>query len=174
MIAGRRLLRPFEAAGRIPLTIYLFTSLLMMWFVFAPWGLDLFGVWGQAQMLAVSMVVIAAELVAANVWLKYYDNGPMEWLWKSLAYQRREPFRKSRSEPPDALPGEIRMRVHGAHASRLRRRIEQPRVSPLGMVAAKQRRTPAPSAAAGNPAGGLHHEIGAVFDQPGIHSHDLE
>jgi uncharacterized protein len=105
--AGRRLLRPFEAAGRIPLTIYLFTSLLMMWFVFAPWGLDLFGVWGQAQMLAVSMVVIAAELVAANVWLKYYDNGPMEWLWKSLAYQRREPFRKSRSEPPDALPSPI-------------------------------------------------------------------
>ena len=105
-LAGRRLLRPFEAAGRIPLTIYLFTSLLMMWFVFAPWGLDLFGAWGQAQMLGVSLAVIAAELVAANLWLRYYRNGPMEWLWKSLAYQRREPFRKNGAEPagPVASP----------------------------------------------------------------------
>src|SRR5687767_5719563 len=72
--AGRRMLKPFEAAGRIPLTIYLFTSLLMMWVVFAPWGFGLFGAWGEAQMLGFSLIVIAAELVAANLWLKYYDN----------------------------------------------------------------------------------------------------
>ena len=93
-LTGRWLLRPFEAAGRIPLTIYLFTSLVMMWVVFAPWGFDLFGAWGQAQMLGFSLLVIAAELVAANLWLRHFDNGPAEWLWKSLAYQRREPFRK--------------------------------------------------------------------------------
>lgn len=101
---GYRMLKPFEAAGRMPLTVYLGTSLLMMWIVFAPWGLDLFGVWGHAEMLAVSVIVIAAELIAANFWLKYYENGPMEWLWKSLAYERREPFRKLRSEPADAAP----------------------------------------------------------------------
>ena len=101
---GYRMLKPFEAAGRMPLTVYLGTSLLMMWIVFAPWGLDLFGVWGHAEMLAVSVIVIGAELIAANFWLKYYENGPMEWLWKSLAYERREPFRKLRSEPADAAP----------------------------------------------------------------------
>ena len=101
---GYRALRPFEAAGRMPLTVYLGTSLLMMWIVFAPWGFDLFGVWGHAEMLAVSAIVIVAELVAANLWLKYYENGPMEWLWKSLAYERREPFRKLRSDPGDPAP----------------------------------------------------------------------
>ena len=101
---GYRALRPFEAAGRLPLTVYLFTSFLMMWIVFAPWGFDLFGAWGQAELLAVALIVIAAELVAANLWLKYYENGPMEWLWKSLAYERREPFRKLRSEPGDPAP----------------------------------------------------------------------
>ena len=35
----------------MPLTVYLFTSLLMMWFVFAPWGLGLWGHFSQAQML---------------------------------------------------------------------------------------------------------------------------
>jgi uncharacterized protein len=106
-LTGRRLLRPFEAAGRIPLTIYLFTSLLMMWVVFAPWAFDLFGAWGQAQMLGFSLLVIAAELVAANLWLRHYDNGPMEWLWKSLAYQRREPFRKVSAPPAEPVPSPI-------------------------------------------------------------------
>lgn len=105
--AGRRALRPFEAAGRMPLTIYLFTSFLMMWVVFAPWGLGLFGVWGQAQMLGVALIVILAELVAANRWMRNFENGPMEWLWKSLAYERREPFRKYRGEPPEAVPAPL-------------------------------------------------------------------
>ena len=65
------------------------------------------GAWGQAKMMGVAAAVIAVELVAAKLWLKYYDNGPMEWLWKSLAYQRREPFRKERNEPPDAVPSPI-------------------------------------------------------------------
>jgi uncharacterized protein len=105
--AGRRALRPFEAAGRMPLTVYLFTSFLMMWVVFAPWGLGLFGIWGQAQMLGVASLVILAELVAANLWMRHFENGPMEWLWKSLAYERREPFLKYRGEPPDAVPAPL-------------------------------------------------------------------
>jgi uncharacterized protein len=104
---GRRLLQPFQAAGRMPLTIYLFTSFLMLWVIFAPWGLDLFGAWGQARMMGVAAAVIVAELVAANLWLSRYENGPMEWLWKSLAYQRREPFRKAALPPSDAVPSPI-------------------------------------------------------------------
>jgi len=104
---GRALLRPFEAAGRIPLTIYLFTSFLMMWVVFAPWGLGLWGHFGQAQMFLIALAVIAGELAAANLWLRAFENGPMEWVWKSLAYQRREPFRKAPGQMPDAVPSPI-------------------------------------------------------------------
>jgi uncharacterized protein len=104
---GRRLLRPFEAAGRMPLTIYLFTSFLMMWIVFAPWGFDLFGAWGQAKLLGFSAAVIAVELVAANLWMKRFENGPLEWLWKSLAYERREPFRKVTAGSSGPVPSPI-------------------------------------------------------------------
>ena len=105
--AGRRLLSPFQAAGRMPLTIYLFTSLLMMWVLFAPWGFDLFGAWGQADMMAVAGIVIVAELIAANLWFRRFDNGPMEWLWKSLAYQRREPFLKRRPQSAEPMPAPV-------------------------------------------------------------------
>ena len=83
----------------MPLTVYLFTSLLMMWVVFAPWGFDLFGAWGQAQMLGVSMVVIAAELVSANLWLRRFENGPMEWLWRTLTYGERPIMKRSEAVP---------------------------------------------------------------------------
>ena len=105
--AGRALLKPFEAAGRMPLTVYLFTSLLMMWVIFAPWGFAMFGKWGFAQMMAVAAAVIAGEVIGANLWMARFDNGPMEWLWKSLAYQRREPFRKAVPAAPGVPPGMV-------------------------------------------------------------------
>jgi uncharacterized protein len=92
---GRTLLKPFEAAGRMPLTVYLFTSLLMMWVIFAPWGLDWFGRFGMGWLMAIAGIVIVGEVAAANLWMRHFHNGPMEWLWKSLAYERREPFRKA-------------------------------------------------------------------------------
>ena len=91
----------------MPLTIYLFTSLLMMWVLFAPWGFDLFGAWGQADMMAVAGIVILAELIAANLWFRRFDNGPLEWLWKSLAYQRREPFLGRRSQSAEPVPAAV-------------------------------------------------------------------
>jgi uncharacterized protein len=75
--------------------------------VFAPWGLGLWGHFGQAQMLAIATIVIIAEVIAANLWLRAYDNGPLEWVWKSLAYLRREPFRKTPGQVPDAIPSPI-------------------------------------------------------------------
>jgi uncharacterized protein len=104
---GYRAMKVFEAPGRMPLTVYLFASFLMMWIVFSPWGLDLWGAWGQAKMLAVAVVVLAAELVAANLWLRHFANGPMEWLWRSLAYERRQPFRKHRGELGASAPSPV-------------------------------------------------------------------
>lgn len=104
---GRSLLKPFEAAGRMPLTVYLFTSLLMMWVIFAPWGLDWYGRLGNAWLMAIAAVVILGEIAAANLWMRHFHNGPMEWLWKSLSYQRREPMRKARGTAPDAIPSGI-------------------------------------------------------------------
>lgn len=94
---GRMALGPFAAAGKIPLTIYLFTSFLMMWVVMPPWGFGMAGRWGQAEMTLVALLVIAVQLVAANLWVRRYVNGPMEWLWKSLAYEKRQPFRRARA-----------------------------------------------------------------------------
>lgn len=94
---GRLLLRPFVAAGQMPLTVYLFTSLLMMWVVFAPWGFALWGKLSYAELMVLALMVCVAEVAAANMWLTRFANGPMEWVWKSLSYWRRQPFRRTDS-----------------------------------------------------------------------------
>jgi uncharacterized protein len=97
--AGRMLLAPFRAPGRMPLSVYLFTSFLTMWVLFPGFGLGLHGRWGFGGMTACAAVIIAAELVAANLWMRRFETGPLEWAWKSLAYGRRMPFRRSPERP---------------------------------------------------------------------------
>ena len=107
--AGRWLLAPFQAAGKIPLTTYLFTSFLMFWVLLPGFGFGLHGRWGWGGMITMAAIIIAAEVVATNLWLRWYETGPMEWLWKSVAYGRRMPFRKRREEtdiPPGLVPAE--------------------------------------------------------------------
>jgi uncharacterized protein len=107
--AGRLLLAPFQAAGRMPLTTYLFTSFLTMWVLFPGFGLGLQGRWGFGGMMLAAAAIIFGEMVATNVWMRWYETGPMEWIWKSLAYGRKMPFRRRPAEadlPPEAVPAE--------------------------------------------------------------------
>jgi uncharacterized protein len=107
--AGRLLLAPFQAAGRMPLTTYLFTSFLTMWVLFPGFALGLHGRWGFGGLMTCAAVIIFAEVVATNLWMRWYETGPMEWIWKSLAYGRRMPFRRRPGEaelPPAAVPAE--------------------------------------------------------------------
>jgi len=106
---GRLLLAPFQAPGRMPLTTYLFTSFLTMWVLFPGFGLGLHGRWGFGGMMTCAAVIILAEMLATNLWMSRFETGPMEWIWKSLAYQRRMPFRRRPVEaelPPAAVPAE--------------------------------------------------------------------
>jgi uncharacterized protein len=103
---GRAALKPFQAAGRMPLTTYLFTSLLMCWLIVPGIGLGLHGTmgWFGIQMLALS--VIAFEVIATNVFMRYHETGPMEWLWKSLAYGKRQPYRRVGGPAPALAPAQ--------------------------------------------------------------------
>lgn len=105
---GRVLLSPFKAAGRMAFSIYVGTSLATLWFVFAPWGLGLWNHFGWAGLAASALVIDAAMLVVANLWLRWFACGPLEWLWRSLAYWKRQPFLRATPAAPglalSALP----------------------------------------------------------------------
>lgn len=90
--AGARLLAPFKAAGRMAFSLYFLQQLVGMWLLFSPWGLVSWGRLGWAAMAGIATVMIAGQLVLAAVWLRYFTSGPLEWVWRSLAYLRVQPL----------------------------------------------------------------------------------
>ena len=100
---GRTLLSPFRAAGRTAFSLYLMQTLITCWILFPGFGLGLFGRFGWAEMAAIATAIVAAQLVIANLWLRRFSMGPVEWLWRSLVHLERQPLRR----PPErvsALP----------------------------------------------------------------------
>lgn len=83
--SGQWLLAPFKAAGRTALSLYLMQSLVCGWLLFPGVGLGWFGQFGWAGLTAIALALIALQLVLANLWLRRFRSGPVEWLWRRLA-----------------------------------------------------------------------------------------
>jgi len=81
---GRRWFLRLAAAGRMSLTNYLMTSLVLAW-LFASWGLGWFGNIDRLQALAIAFLPIALILLWSKAWLARFRFGPFEWLWRTLA-----------------------------------------------------------------------------------------
>jgi uncharacterized protein len=91
---GKQLMRPFAAAGRMWLSLYFLETLIGIWLLFSPYGFDLWGRFGWAQLTLVAAMVQIFLLVGANFWLRYFQMGPLEWLWRSLIHWRLQSFRR--------------------------------------------------------------------------------
>ncbi|MES2095406.1 MAG: DUF418 domain-containing protein [Pseudomonadota bacterium] len=96
---GAKILSPFKAAGRIAFSLYFLEQLIGIHILFSPYGFNLWGKFGWAGLNAVALAMLVALLIAANIWTRYFATGPMEWAWRSLAYLKRQPFRKRRLAP---------------------------------------------------------------------------
>ncbi|MEE4452578.1 DUF418 domain-containing protein [Novosphingobium resinovorum] len=104
---GGTILTPFKAAGRTAFSIYILTSVVTLWFVFAPWGLGLWGRFGWTGLVVAATVIDLGMLVLANVWLRFYLGGPLEWVWRSLTYGKRQPFVRRRMPEGPASPDQL-------------------------------------------------------------------
>lgn len=83
------------AAGRTPMSNYLGTSLVMT-AIFQGWGLGLFG---HISLAALPLFVLGgwALMLAWPVWwANHFAQGPLEWLWRSLARGKMQKIRKNR------------------------------------------------------------------------------
>ena len=99
-VLGARLLRPFAAAGRTALSIYIAQSLICLWVLYPPFALGLYGTQGWAGWMATAVAVNALLLWGANVWVRHFDIAPVEWAWRSLVERRVLQWRK-RPKPRD-------------------------------------------------------------------------
>ncbi len=86
------------AVGRTALTNYLGQSLLAT-FIFYGHGLGLFGKVERWQQLLIVFGIWIVEVAASVLWLRRFQFGPIEWLWRSLTYWRLPPMRATPVDP---------------------------------------------------------------------------
>jgi uncharacterized protein len=88
----RRNLCILAPVGRMPLTTYLMQSAICPLF-FNGWGLG----WATpepAACVAMGFAIFLFQIAFAHLWLRFFQFGPAEWLWRSVVYLRAQPLRR--------------------------------------------------------------------------------
>lgn len=88
----KKMLGLLSAVGRMALTNYLLQTLICTT-IFYGHG---FGLFGRVERLGQILIVFGVwivQLLASPIWLRYYQFGPAEWLWRSLTYWKLQPMR---------------------------------------------------------------------------------
>ncbi len=90
--ACRRVLFPFAAVGRLALTNYLFHAFVIAAFTY-QWGLGLYGEMGPFWGLMAVFAIYPLMVIASAWWIRRFQFGPIEWLWRTLTYGQIQSFR---------------------------------------------------------------------------------
>lgn len=83
--------RALARTGRMAFTIYLSMSVLMTG-LFAWWGGGLFGEVSHVGRVGIALATWCLLAAAAQLWLRVFAIGPMEWVWRSATYLRWMPL----------------------------------------------------------------------------------
>lgn len=94
---ARERLHGYAAVGRTALTNYLAQSVLGT-MLFYGYGLGFYGRMGPALLVIPTLVIYGLQVWLSPIWLRTFRFGPVEWLWRSLAYMRIQPLRRSKIE----------------------------------------------------------------------------
>jgi uncharacterized protein len=81
------------SVGKMALTNYIMHSVICM-IVFTGVGFGLFGKLQRYELLYVVFSIWIFQLIISPIWLRYYNYGPLEWLWRNLSYGKVHSFRK--------------------------------------------------------------------------------
>lgn len=82
-----------SAVGKMALTNYVMHSVFAM-FIFTGVGFGRFGTFSRHELMYIVFAIWTFQLIVSPIWLKYYQFGPLEWIWRNLSYQKRHPIKK--------------------------------------------------------------------------------
>ena len=89
---GHKLLQIVAPVGKMAFTNYITHSLIGN-FVFLGAGLDMMGKVGPVYLTLFGITVFIIQIIFSTIWLRHFQYGPAEWVWRSLTYRKIQPMR---------------------------------------------------------------------------------
>jgi uncharacterized protein len=95
---GRVVLQQFRYVGKMAFSNYIMHSVIGLLF-FTGVGLALDRQVGPLYFTLFGCTVFLVQIVLSRIWLHYFEYGPVEWIWRSATYGKRQPMRKKPAWP---------------------------------------------------------------------------
>jgi uncharacterized protein len=90
---GNSKLKVLAPLGRMALTNYLMQTIIGITLYYGV-GFGFGGNIGPAIFIPIGLAVYALQIIYSNLWFRYFNYGPLEWIWRQLTYWKRLPLRK--------------------------------------------------------------------------------
>ncbi len=87
------LTRPLQSVGKMAISNYIFQN-FMFTLIFFGYGLGLYQSLERYQLFLVAFILWTVQTIFSVYWLKRFQLGPIEWLWRSLIYWQKMPLKK--------------------------------------------------------------------------------
>lgn len=79
------------AVDKMAMTNYVMHSIYAT-YIFKCVGFGFFGIFQLNEFLSIVFSVWIFQLTISLIWLTYFQYGPLEWLWRSLSYFKKQHF----------------------------------------------------------------------------------
>ncbi|MGP4062003.1 DUF418 domain-containing protein [Halobacillus sp. H74] len=90
---GARIVHPLTWVGRMSLSNYILQS-IFCFILFYSVG---FGFYGEVPPIVSVLIVVTfytLQVILSKAWLKRFRYGPLEWLWRTLTYGKKQPLKR--------------------------------------------------------------------------------
>lgn len=85
--------RMLQPVGQMALTNYLSQSLICG-LLFSGFAFGLYGKLQRYEVYNVVLIIWVFQIIFCNIWMRFFLYGPVEWLWRSLTYWKKQPLVK--------------------------------------------------------------------------------
>ena len=87
------LLNRLGAVGQMAFTNYVMHTVICT-LVFFGYGLNQYDEWQFYQLYYLVAAIWVLQLIISPIWLRHFQFGPLEWVWRSLTYWKRQPMKR--------------------------------------------------------------------------------
>ncbi|MEO5948301.1 MAG: DUF418 domain-containing protein [Chitinophagaceae bacterium] len=91
--ACKKMMSVLAPVGKMAFSNYILQSLVGN-FVFLGAGLGYMGQVGPVYFTIFGIAFYILQIIGSTIWLRYFNYGPIEWIWRSATYKKWQPFRK--------------------------------------------------------------------------------